>query len=1116
MSDSSLTQRDEIERLADSFMASYRAGCRPSVEKFTKQYPDLADQLRDLLAALLILEQNAPHADHSERPGVSAPLGLAKSREIGDFVIVREVARGGMGVVFEAVQQSLGRRVALKVLSSSGIPHPTQVERFRLEARAASRLHHTHIVPVFGVGEDQGVHFYAMQFIQGQSLDSIITELRGCREVAAPAGRDAHVTKVAIDARVTPACESTDKSSATSAFSSSHGDSQFFRNVARVGQQVAEALSYAHGEGILHRDIKPSNLMIDVKGSAWVTDFGLAKTEDLEGLTRSGDFVGTLRYMAPERLKGRCDRRSNLYGLGATLYELLTLQPFLETTNRGELVDRIHHHEPTRPSKFEPSIPRDLETIVLKAISKDPGGRYPSATMMAEDLGRFLIDRPIKARRITWVEQVLRWCRRNPAVVTLLSLVATLLCVAIAVLAVSNVRIREAQESTRRTLYADDVNLAAHIWESAHGTRRQVTGLLTAHVPKPGEADMREFAWRYQWGRIERGMSSYRCPPQPRGLAIDSEDRLLALDASGTIWIWEGGSLEPKQVNLSPEFEPSLVALSLAGNLVALAEPGIGVHLVEPLGGPRYHLLTIQESLRAIRFSDNGLFLVTIDKSNAAKIWNIPARTLHSELAIEHATLGHVTLAGDGRRLLLAQCPRTAIALYDTTSSSPYQLRGDIFHFFSNQGAISPDGEFVLVGCEGGEISIWNTASTQPQWRLRSGSAARQIQFFPDGKRFLVGSVTGNLSIWDLAAREQLRVLKGQLSSILYMAVSVSGASVASIDGLGALRRWDLALESDARHLRHLGGQIDCCVYSPDGRHLALASMGSGVQIGDVSGAMPFTRLDPATSRRVAFSPDGRLLAAGGSDAKVRIFDVDKGQLRCVLDAPSGEVGYLPGTNWQIPRDVGALQFSQNGRWLAVGYGNTTTLHRDSPSAFQVWSIPDGELLHVFPTNTHISALALSDDGCYLVAAGHNGNVWLCPTTTWDVADVWVSGVGPGCNSVAFSPDGLHLLTGCSGGEIQFWDLKTRRLRRTLHAHGEKVSAMAVSPDRQTLATASWDRTVKLWHIPSYRELTTIPVSDTWVYCVCFSPDGNSLATGGVDTHLRFWDAPAEQATDGQ
>lgn len=480
MSDDFSTERDVIEQLADSFVARFRKGERPSIDEFALCYPEMADELRELLSALVLLEQNAaPAFDDGFSEHKS---GIVTPKEIGDFTIVREIGRGGMGVVYEAVQQSLGRHVALKVLSAPALLNPTHLERFRLEARSAARLHHTHIVPVFGVGEYDGLHYYAMQFIQGQSLDLVIDELRwfrrqqladsseapgdnftravagglltghfratteGSDEAVDAAGSTSDVLEAESDVPTAAFRETSTIDDANSRghteLTTTQSTREFYRSVARVGLQVAEALSYAHSEGILHRDIKPSNLLLDAKGNVWVTDFGLARDEMTDGVTQAGDFVGTLRYMAPERLEGWSDRRSDLYSLGVTLYELLTLRPFLETPSRDQLIEKILHENPSPPTKTDRLIPRDLETIVLKAIGKEPASRYHTANAMADDLSRFLADRSILARRATRLEQLTRWCRRNPLAGSLCGAVAALLVTAIAILLVSNSQIR--------------------------------------------------------------------------------------------------------------------------------------------------------------------------------------------------------------------------------------------------------------------------------------------------------------------------------------------------------------------------------------------------------------------------------------------------------------------------------------------------------------------------------------------------------------------------------------------------------------------------------------------------------------------------------------------------
>ena len=401
-----------IEQLADSFAERIRKGENPAVGEYVARYPEVAAKLQALLPVVALLERH-PAATRDANDCCAEP-SLLTSAEIGDFTIVREVGRGGMGIVYEAMQQSLDRHVALKVLLQPALLNPKHLERFRFEAHAAARLQHPHIVPVFGVGEFNGLHYYAMQFIRGRSLHEVVCALRD------------------FDREGKRGDPSSAKSNILTELPSWRRSSRdYYRHVARIGLQAAEAIAYAHREGILHRDIKPSNLLLDAEGNVWVTDFGLAKLEGHDGLTETGDFLGTLRYMAPERLEGVLDRRSDIYSLGATLYELLTLHAFHEGTNRGKLVEQILHQLPNAPTKIDPTIPRDLETIVLKATAKEPAARYRTAEEMVEDLGRYLADRPILARRSTAKERFVRWCRRNPLVASLTAAVMLVLVVGI-------------------------------------------------------------------------------------------------------------------------------------------------------------------------------------------------------------------------------------------------------------------------------------------------------------------------------------------------------------------------------------------------------------------------------------------------------------------------------------------------------------------------------------------------------------------------------------------------------------------------------------------------------------------------------------------------------------
>jgi len=403
------TQRNPVEVLAEEFAERHRSGENPTIAEYAAKYPELADQIETLFPSVILVEKLGSHhrqLTHGAKRWV-AP-SLSSMQRLGDFRILREVGRGGMGVVYEAEQESLGRRVALKVLPLGAADDERQRQRFEREARAAARLHHTNIVPVFGVGRQDGLCYYVMQFIEGVALDRWLRENE-------------------VESRQT---------------------AQYVRRVAQIGIQAAQALHYAHEQGIVHRDIKPANLLVDKQGTVWITDFGVARLAEEEGLTRAGDFVGTLRYMAPEQVHGEPDSRSDVYSLGITLYELLAGQPAYPETSHLRLVQRIGEEDPVPLRRIQPNTPRDLETIVSKAISRDPGHRYANAGEMAEDLRRFLEDRPIRARRVSVVVRLWRWCRRNRTVAVLSALTAAAI---LAAMVVGWVGYLSTQQALRRT-----------------------------------------------------------------------------------------------------------------------------------------------------------------------------------------------------------------------------------------------------------------------------------------------------------------------------------------------------------------------------------------------------------------------------------------------------------------------------------------------------------------------------------------------------------------------------------------------------------------------------------------------------------------------------------------
>jgi serine/threonine protein kinase/tetratricopeptide (TPR) repeat protein len=466
---------DLLEEIANQI----QAGLPVDLEAYLEKHPEHAEELRQLLPAVQVLNRLGKSAGPGEvaiasGPGPAAGPALEPEGPLGDFRLVREIGRGGMAVVYEAVQISLGRRVALKVLPFAATMDARQLQRFKNEAQAAAGLHHTNIVPVYYVGCERGIHFYAMQLINGHTLAAVIRELRRLKgkepatatSAAAGAANSERGQPApaedggASDERATAntprppappglAGASTVTPQAALTRQSGSDGPAFFREVARLGIQAAEALEHAHQLGVVHRDIKPANLLLDQRGNLWVTDFGLARLPNDPGLTLTGDLLGTLRYMSPEQALAKravIDHRTDIYSLGVTLYELLTLEPALAGQDRQELLRQIAFEEPRPPRRWNRAIPVELETIVGKAMERNPAERYATAQELADDLRRFLEDKPIRARRPSLRERLGKWSRRHKGLVAAAFVV---LAVTTAVLGVSTLLIWREKEQTK-------------------------------------------------------------------------------------------------------------------------------------------------------------------------------------------------------------------------------------------------------------------------------------------------------------------------------------------------------------------------------------------------------------------------------------------------------------------------------------------------------------------------------------------------------------------------------------------------------------------------------------------------------------------------------------------
>ena len=1024
--ESFFTNRDEFERMAEPLQPADNAA--PSPQGDDPTLPPAGEPTE------------APTLAPTETPG--AAIGTMV-RYFGDYELLDEIARGGMGVVYKARQVSLNRIVALKMILAGQLAGEEDVQRFHAEAEAAANLDHPGIVPIFEVGEHEGQHYFSMGFVEGNSLSA----------------------KVA-DGPLPP------------------------KKAAEYTKKVAEAVAYAHEHGVIHRDLKPANVLLDANDQPKVTDFGLAKkVEGDEGLTATGQILGTPGYMPPEQASGKIDEvteTADIYSLGAILYNLLTARPPFQADNPLDTLMQVLEQEPVSPGQLNRNVPQDLETICLKCLEKDRQRRYASVPELGEELQRFLSGEPIHARPISPTARAWRWCKRKPFLAGFWA-IATMLLLTLSIggpwLAILQTRYAEQQTAfakkqlklrreARHNLYGAHLQLMQNAWDEAKVTR--LVALLELHLPAKDEPDLRGFEWYY----FQRLCSSHLLELEGHESIVTSvafspdATRIVSGSKDKTLKLWDAMTGQELRTLEGHVGGVSSVAFSPDGQRIVSGSHDQTLKVWHAETGQDILTLKGHENMvNTVAFSPDGKRIASGSNDRTVKVWDLEAGNETLSLNGHSRPVQSVSFSPDGNRIVSSD---GGIKLWDARTGQETDAISSVRISPGDRGVVfSPDGK-QIASAEYMSIYVRNADTKQETrtTRTRTGRSVKHtgnpttVAFSPDGARIVAGCSDNTIVMWHVATGKK-RILKGHDFRVTSVAFGPKGRRFASGSCDKTVKLWDADVSQ---------GPIAFSVRSEERAVIAFA--GDGTQV--------FSGLGSVT-----FSPDGARLALGVGERK-------RGQVK-VLDAESGQEIYALKGHEGL---VSSVAFRPDGERIASGSHDTTIL---------IWDAATREAIHALRGHTSVvSSVAFSRDGKRVVSGSFDKTIRVWQADTGEEKLKLEGHIGS-VHGVAFSPDGQRIVSGGKDGSVMIWDSDTGREIRTMKGHGLPVTTVALSPDGKKVVSGSVDTTVKVWEVSTGRLTHTLRGHGSPVTSVTFNLDGRRIASGSLDQSVKLWDAETGQ-----